>query len=61
MSFLDELSAKVNRKTLKAMYGTATEEMYNFLIVNLLAKDVDHMFYWSLDQRFEPSAMVTDS
>ena len=29
ISFLDELSAMVDRKTLTAMYGTATEEKYN--------------------------------
>ena len=58
ISFLDELSAMVDRKTLKAMYDTATEEKYSFLMINLLAKDVDHMFYWNLDQRFEPSAMT---
>ena len=57
ISFLDELSAMVDRKTLKAMYGTATEEKYKFLMINLLAKDVDHMFYWNLDQRFEPRAI----
>ena len=48
----------VDRKTLKAMYDTATEEKFNVVLVNLLATDVDHMFYWNLDQRFEPSAMT---
>ena len=61
ISFLDELSAMVDRRQSKAMYDTATEEKNSFLMINLLAKDVDHMFYWNLDQRFEPSAMVTDS
>ena len=55
--FLDELSAMVDRKTLKAMYDQTTEEKYNFLMIVFLAKDVDHMFYWNLDQRFEPSTM----
>ena len=48
----------VDRKTLKAMYDMATEEKYSFLMINLLAKDVDQMFFWRLDQRFEPSAMT---
>ena len=48
----------VDRKTLKAMYDQATEAKYNFLYINLLASDADHMFYWNLDQRFEPSAMT---
>ena len=57
ISFLDELNAMVDRKTLKAMYDQATEQKFNFLLINLLAKDIDHMFYWNLDQRFEPSTM----
>ena len=57
ITFLDELSAMVDRRSLKAMYDQATEEKYNFLMIDLLAKDVDHMFYWNLDQRFEPSTM----
>ena len=60
ISFLDELSAMVDRKTLKAMYDQSTEIKYNFLMINLLAKDVDHMFFWDLDQRFEPSAMTEE-
>ena len=48
----------VDRKTLKAKYDTATEQNKTFLMINLLAKDVDHiMFNWNLDQRVEPSTM----
>ena len=54
---LDDLSALVDRKTLKPIYGTATAEKFNFLIIDLLAKDVDHMFYWNLDKRMIVSEM----
>ena len=57
ISLLVEPSAMVDRKTLKAMYDRATEEKYNFLTIDLLAKDVDHMSYCNLDHRYEPSKM----
>ena len=33
------------------MYEIATEKKYNFLYINLLASDADHMFFWDLDKR----------
>ena len=52
ITFLDESSAMVDKKTLVQIYEIATEEKYNFLYINLLAGDADHMFYWNLDKRF---------
>ena len=47
ITFLDEFSAMVDKKTLMRMYEIATEEKYNFLYTNLLGNDADHMFYWN--------------
>ena len=52
ITFLDEFSAMVDKKTLMRMYEIATEKKFNFLYINLLAADADHMFYWNLDKRF---------
>ncbi len=41
----------VDKKTLMEIYYIATEKKYNFLYINLLANDADHMFYWGLDKR----------
>ena len=60
ITFLDELSASVDRKTLKHIYDIATGQKYNFLYINLLAADADHMFYWNLDKRFIVSEMLED-
>ena len=57
ITFLDEFSAMVDKKTLMELYKTATEQKYNFLYINLLAGDADHMFYWNLDKRFTVSDM----
>ena len=51
ITFLDEFSAMVDKKTLMEIYKIATEQKYNFLYINLLASDADHMFYWNLDKR----------
>ncbi|MDA8582769.1 hypothetical protein N9L68_01020 [bacterium] len=57
ITFLDEFSAMVDKKTLMELYKTATEQKYNFLYINHLAGDADHMFYWNLDKRFTVSDM----
>ena len=57
ITFLDEFSAMVDKKTRMEMYKTATDQKYNFLYINLLAGDADHMFYWNLDKRFTVSDM----
>ena len=60
ITFLDEFSAMVDKKTLMEMYKTAADQKYNFLYINLLAGDADHMFYWDLDKRLVVSQMVVD-
>ena len=60
ITFLDEFSAMVDKKTLMRMYEIATEKKYNFLYINLLAGDADHMFYWNLDKRLIVSKMIED-
>ena len=39
----------------EAMYDMATEDMYNFVYINLLANTVDEMFYWDFIRRLIPS------
>ncbi len=47
-----EYSALVSKDKLMAAYKQATDIPYNFLYVNLLAKDVNKMFYSGFKQRF---------
>ena len=60
ITFLDEFSAMVDKKTLMEIYKLATDQKYNFLFINLLAADADHMFYWNLDKRIIVSRMLDD-
>ena len=60
ITFLDKCSAMVDKKTLMRMYEIATEKKFNFLYINLLAGDADHMFYWNLDKRLIVSQMGED-
>ena len=55
--FLYEYSALVDKKTLHEIYQDAVSEPFNFLFVNLLAKDTDHMFYSGFDKRYVISDM----
>ena len=55
--FVDEFSAMVDKKTLIQMYDIATKDKYNFLYINLLANDVDNMFFWNFDKRLVPSSI----
>jgi len=47
-----EYSALVDAKTLLAMYRKAVERPFGFLYVNLLAVDLNRMFYSSFQSRF---------
>ena len=47
-----EYSALVSKDKLMAAYKQATDIPYNFLFVDLLAKDVNKMFYSGFKQRF---------
>ena len=44
-SLIEELSALAPKKILLQMYNTATEEPYSFWYINLMAKDVNKMFF----------------
>ena len=55
--FVDEFSAMVDKKTLIQMYELATKDKFNFLYINLLANDADHMFYWNFTKRLVPSSL----
>lgn len=45
----DEVSALIDKKTFLEIYHTATEEQYSFLFINLVSKDIDHMFHIKFD------------
>ena len=47
-----ELSALISKEKLLAAYDACMQIPYNFLYVNLLAKDVDNMFYSGFTQKF---------
>ena len=44
ITFLDEVSALIDKQTLLQIYTTATEEPYSFLYCNLTAKKKDDIF-----------------
>ena len=50
-SFIEELSALYDKKTLLTLYGRATEAPYSFLYVKLTAKTKDEMFFMNLNKR----------
>ena len=50
--FLHEYSALVDKRKLNDAYHQAVATPYNFLYMNLLAKDIDHMFYSGFTERF---------
>ena len=47
-----EYSALVDKDKLLAAYKAAVSEPYGFLYINLLAKDIDNMFYSGFSKRF---------
>ena len=50
-----EYSALVSKEKLYAAYQQAVSIPYNFLYINLLAKDIDNMFYSGFTKRFKMS------
>ena len=50
-SFLEELSALYDKKTLLKLYEHATDAPYSFLYVKLTAKTKDQMFFMNLNKR----------
>ena len=54
-TFIDEVSAVYDKKTLLAMYKAATEEPFSFLYVKLTAKKKEDMFF----KRFSHKLAIT--
>jgi hypothetical protein len=52
-SFIEEVSAVVDKKTLMQIYNMATSEPYSFLYVNLRAKTKDNIFHIKFDKKIE--------
>ena len=50
-SLIEELSALAPKKTLLHMYNLTTEEPYSFWYINLMAKDVNKMFFIRFEKR----------
>ena len=50
-TFIEEVSAITDKKTLMDIYNLATSEPYSFLYVRLTAKDKNDMFYIRFDKR----------
>ena len=54
-AILDEYSALgIDKADLLAMYKIATTEQFSFLYVNLLARDMDSMFFKRFEARLVP-------
>ena len=53
ITFLDEYSALVDKKTLEAMYNYATSKPYGFMMVDLM-RPIEEMFHANLDRRMIP-------
>ena len=51
---MEEFAAIVPRKQLAAMYGQAAREKYNWLMIDMLAKSPETMFYWNHNKRLVP-------
>ena len=50
-TFIDEVSAVYDKKTLLELYNIATSEPHSFLYVKLTAKSKDDMFYMNFNKR----------
>ena len=50
-TFIEEVSAVYDKKTLLELYNAATEEPFSFLYVKLTSKNKEDMFYKRFDHR----------
>ena len=50
-TFIEEVSAVYDKKTLMELYNVATDEPFGFLYIKLTAKNKDDMFYKNFDHR----------
>ena len=55
-TFLEEVSAVADKKTILDLYQMATSEPYSFLYVNLVAKNKNDMFF----KRYDHKMMISD-
>ena len=55
-TFIEEVSAVYDKKTLLDLYNAATEEPHSFLYVKLTAKNKDEMLF----KRFDHKLMIQD-
>ena len=49
-TFIDEVSAILDKKTLLKLYKKATSEPYSFLYVKLSSQDINKMFFQNLNE-----------
>jgi hypothetical protein len=52
-TFIEEVSAVVDKKTLLEIYSIATSQPYSFLYVNLMSKNNNNTFYINFDKKIE--------
>ena len=52
-TFIDEVSAITDKKTILQIYSLATDEPYSFLYVNLRARKKNEIFHIRFDKRIE--------
>ena len=52
-TFIEEISALIDKKTLLEIYNLATSEPFSFLYVNLRAKKTNDIFHIRFDKRIE--------
>jgi len=50
-TFVDEVSAVLDKKTLLKIYQECTKDSYSFLYVKLTAKNINEMFYCNITKR----------
>ena len=50
-ALLDETNALINKKKLE-IYEKAIEQKYNFLYMNLMADNINEMFFINFDKQF---------
>jgi hypothetical protein len=50
-TFIEEVSAVLDKKTLMNIYNSCTREPFSFLYVKLTAKSIDDMFYCNFNKR----------
>jgi hypothetical protein len=60
-TFIEEVSAVYDKKTLLEIYNVATEEPFSFLYVALTAKKKEDMFFVRFDKKLTVNADQEDT